>query len=48
MIATSLTTILQVNMVKGDEALPDLKKTVDSCKIQGELVDGGIRNESRG
>ena len=48
MIATSLTTILQVNMIKGDGALPDLKETLDSCKSQGELVDGGIKNEIKG
>ena len=48
MIATSLTTILQVNMIKGEEALPELKDTVDSCKRQGELVDGGIKNEIQG
>ena len=47
-ISTSLTTILQVNMIKGDEALPDLKETLDSCKSQGELVDGGIKNEIKG
>ena len=47
MIATSLTTILQVNMIKGDEALPDLKETVDSCKSQGELVDDGIKVQSK-
>ena len=48
MISTSLTTILQVNMIKGDEALPDLKETLDFCKSQGELVDGSIKNEING
>lgn len=47
-ISTSLTTILQVNMIKGDEALPDLKETLDSCKSQGELVDGGIKSAIQG